>query len=111
MNLHSSHIHRHKRHGVVAEDVDDFHGHGVAAGIGVGMRRGGEFQIAVLAGAEALPFVFEDETAGPAFLVLQFTTPLPSRAGGGDFGNSGCSAMDHHCLIVFINYRPSLSKR
>ena len=36
----------------------------------VGVGGGGEFEVAVLAGAEALPFVFEDLAGGPAFLEL-----------------------------------------
>lgn len=60
----SSHRYRHQCHGVVAEDVDDFDCDGVAAGFGVGVLGGGEFEVAVLPGPETLPFVFEDVRAG-----------------------------------------------
>ncbi len=66
------HIHWHKSHSIVAEDIDHFHGHGVAAGLGVGVRRGDEFQVAVFASAETLPFVFEDVAAGPAVFKFRF---------------------------------------
>ena len=64
------HRHRYQGHGVVAEDVDDLHRHGVAAGLLVGVLGRGQVQVAVLAGAEALPLVLEDVGAGPAFFVL-----------------------------------------
>ena len=64
----SPHCDRHERHGVVAEDVDDFDGDDVAARfvVGVGCRL--QLQVSALARAEALPFVLEDVGAGPAFL-------------------------------------------
>jgi hypothetical protein len=37
---HSPHNHRHQHHRVVAEDVDHFHRHSVAARFGVGVGRG-----------------------------------------------------------------------
>ena len=59
---------RHQRHRVVAENVDDLHCDGVASGLRVCVGRAHEFEVAVLAGAEAFPFVLEDVAAGPAFL-------------------------------------------
>ena len=38
--LKSSHIHRHKGHRVVPEDVDDFDGNGVTARFGIGVSDG-----------------------------------------------------------------------
>ena len=61
------HRHRHERHGVVAEDVDDFDGNDIAARFIVRVRCGLQFEVAALARAEALPFVLEDVGAGPAF--------------------------------------------
>ena len=49
---------------------------GVAARRFVGVLGGGQFQVAVLAGAEALPFVLEDVAAGPAFLEIAIDTRL-----------------------------------
>jgi hypothetical protein len=65
---HLSHCHWHKRHRVIAEDVDDFDRNNIATWLVVRMRGGFHFQIAVLAGTEALPFILEDVGAGPAFL-------------------------------------------
>jgi hypothetical protein len=63
----STQTHRHQRHGVVAEDIDDFYRDGVAARLLIGVRRGDQFQFSILAGAEALPLVLEDIATGPAF--------------------------------------------
>ncbi len=67
MHLESSQLSP-QRHRVVAKDVDDFDGDDVAAGLVVGVSCGVQFEVADLAGAEALPFVLEDVGAGPAFL-------------------------------------------
>ena len=70
-NAASGHRHWHERHRVVAEDVDDFRGDRVAAGLRLGVCRREE--VAVAAGAEALPLVLEDVGPGPAlFEVDQF---------------------------------------
>ncbi len=63
----STHVHRHQRHGIITENIDDFDRHGVSTRLGVGVGGGGEFQIAVTAGAEALPLVLENVGSGPAF--------------------------------------------
>ncbi|MDQ2774963.1 MAG: hypothetical protein M3Y57_08605, partial [Acidobacteriota bacterium] len=62
-----THVDWDESHGVVSEDVDHFDGYGVAARPVIGVEGGRQFQAAVLAGAEALPFVLEDIAAGPAF--------------------------------------------
>jgi len=80
------HIHRHQDHRVVAEDVDYLHGPGIAARLDVGVRRRDEFQLTVLAGAEALPFVLEDVAAGPAFFERALTLN-PCPGGRGTVGN------------------------
>ena len=60
--------HRHERHRVVAEDVDHLHGDRVAPGCSYVCWRRRQFELAVLAGPEALPLVLEDVGAGPTFL-------------------------------------------
>lgn len=75
----SPHRHRHEGHGVVSEDVDHFHGNDVAAGMGVGVRGGDEIEVAVAAGAEALPLVLEDVGSRPAF--LEVDRPVSDRVG------------------------------
>src|SRR3569833_3983533 len=61
---------RHEHHRIVAEDIDHFHRDRVSALLRIGVRRGDQFQAAVATGAEALPLVFEDVAAGPAFFIF-----------------------------------------
>jgi hypothetical protein len=74
-------------HGVVANDIYDDDGDGVAAGFFIAVLAGGEFDVLVLASVEALPFICEDVAAGRAFLELQH----------GEFAlrrfEAGCGAM------------------
>ena len=78
-----TYIHRNQRHSVIFEDVDDFDGDGAAAGCWVGVGDGFEFQAAVFAGAEALPFVFEDVVAGPLFFEVDGPAVAGDEAGEG----------------------------
>src|SRR5579863_8109545 len=55
---------------VVAEDIDDLDGHGLASWRGVGMRGADQFQGAVPARAERLPLVLEDVAPGPLRYVV-----------------------------------------
>ena len=67
------HTHRNERHRVVAEDVDHLDRHGVAPWPVIGMQGGCQFQAAVLASAETLPFVLKDIAAGSTLLELNFS--------------------------------------
>ena len=84
-----SHTHRHQRHGVITENIDHLDGDRVTTGLGVDVRRGGEFECAILPRAEALPLVFENVAAGPAFLEFDLT-PLALRGvrGEGSFSST-----------------------
>jgi hypothetical protein len=57
----SSHMYRHQRHRIVAEDVNHLHRHSVAPRPVVAVLGSGQFQ---LAAAEALPCVLEDVATG-----------------------------------------------
>jgi hypothetical protein len=78
----STNVDRNKGHGVVAKDVDDFDGYCEAAPLIVSVDCGSEFEFPIVAGAEALPFVFENEASGPA--VFEFSR--------GQFGLVGLDA-------------------
>ena len=65
-----------QRHRVIAENVDHFHGYGIPTRPVICVHHGGKFQVPVLAGAEALPLIFENIATGPAvfkFWQRQFT--------------------------------------
>src|SRR5690606_34816520 len=64
----SPNINRYQHHRVVTENIDNFDSNGVRPLDRVDMRSGDQLQVPVLAGAETLPFVLENEAASPAFL-------------------------------------------
>jgi len=66
----SPHRHRHEAHGVIGKNINHIYGDGVAAGLRVGVAGGGQFQVTILAGAEALPFILKNVSPGPALLEI-----------------------------------------
>jgi hypothetical protein len=66
----STDIDGNQTHRVVTEDIDDLDADDVAARAFVAVFGADQFDLAVLARAETLPFVLEDIAAGAALLVL-----------------------------------------
>ena len=91
---------RNEGHRVVAENVDDLHGYDVAAGFRVNVARAREFQVAILTRAEALPLVFEDVGAGPAFLEVDEFSVI--------FDDAGQLPFHAKALRLFDDFFPAL---